>query len=205
MTHLTPKSRGSPPRVRERLGRWRRRALQRRITPACAGKTTDRLITIKANEDHPRVCGKDCTARTGDVPRKGSPPRVRERLILFDPLAVANGITPACAGKTTLSTVSGRGKEDHPRVCGKDAARDSNFWIRPGSPPRVRERHTSMRWALCMWGITPACAGKTLRVSSLSSSTQDHPRVCGKDYLKYLLLYVPLGSPPRVRERPLID
>ena len=30
-------------------------------------------------------------------------------------------------------------------------------------------------------GITPACAGKTPRISQAACSSQDHPRVCGEN------------------------
>ena len=48
-------------------------------------------------------------------------------------------------------------------------------------------------------GITPACAGKRNRFGSTSSTTGDHPRVCGEKHLSALLVYCFRGSPPRVR------
>ena len=50
-------------------------------------------------------------------------------------------------------------------------------------------------------GITPACAGKTLTVSSFDGSTGDHPRVCGKNKLMNKNYKHAGGSPPRVREK----
>ena len=48
-------------------------------------------------------------------------------------------------------------------------------------------------------GITPACAGKSLRPFSQRVPTADHPRVCGE---KAMITFLPSpdpGSPPRVR------
>ena len=48
-------------------------------------------------------------------------------------------------------------------------------------------------------GITPACAGNTLKSDNQDDINEDHPRVCGE----YILGGEPLdhdqGSPPRVR------
>ena len=53
-------------------------------------------------------------------------------------------------------------------------------------------------------GITPACAGKTGARTHSHESHQDHPRVCGKNYLQKLQMPRCLGSPPRVREKHLL-
>ena len=48
-------------------------------------------------------------------------------------------------------------------------------------------------------GITPACAGKSTRLSLFAIFSGDHPRVCGEKIAcgHYMLCYS--GSPPRVR------
>ena len=51
-------------------------------------------------------------------------------------------------------------------------------------------------------GITPACAGKTLRQNADLTIFRDHPRVCGKNAIRVSEAYLGLGSPPRVREKP---
>ena len=50
-------------------------------------------------------------------------------------------------------------------------------------------------------GITPACAGKTLALVPLLQKSQDHPRVCGKNFGKAMIGLLSVGSPPRVREK----
>ena len=70
-----------------------------------------------------------------------------------------------------------------------------------GSPPRVREKLKPSYHLLTRCGITPACAGKTQRPTVQSLTLWDHPRVCGKNSLKNLVIHLLLGSPPRVREK----
>ena len=50
-----------------------------------------------------------------------------------------------------------------------------------GSPPRVRERHLAPPCPRPVYGITPACAGKTPGIIFSLEQEEDHPRVCGKD------------------------
>ena len=68
-----------------------------------------------------------------------------------------------------------------------------------GSPPRVRGKGAVKIKAQPQAGITPACAGKRLIVTSHNARTWDHPRVCGEkpEFLKSLSQGA--GSPPRVR------
>ena len=152
---------GSPPRVREKLLRRRVEDVCRRITPACAGKTRSVSSLAHCYGDHPRVCGKNSSEILSSMYRSGSPPRVREKLQLWQVKDRGIGITPACAGKTGLYVLTRKIKRDHPRVCGKNQ-------------PARKLRHLNAR-------ITPACAGKTSPLASPRPPTKDHPRVCGKN------------------------
>ena len=91
---------GSPPRVREKRQVTLLKAHQNRITPACAGKTLRRLLTLGHVQDHPRVCGKNLQKSLSVDIRLGSPPRVREKLTKPWKSVLLSRITPACAGKT---------------------------------------------------------------------------------------------------------
>ena len=71
----------------------------------------------------------------------------------------------------------------------------------PGSPPRVREKLWSMLPMAKLYGITPACAGKTRSLKHSLLQTWDHPRVCGKNIHKQMTNIRTTGSPPRVREK----
>ena len=69
-----------------------------------------------------------------------------------------------------------------------------------GSPPRVREGQYTFDLYRHPHRITPACAGRTAKGFDLLISCQDHPRVCGKDFMQTRLWKSVQGSPPRVRE-----
>ena len=133
------------------------------ITPACAGKTRNSSASNFNLGDHPRVCGKNFEMwRDEDVP-EGSPPRVREKLGNKTVLHHQSGITPACAGKTSRTRILDTAIWDHPRVCGKNKKLKTFSTTDVGSPPRVREKRRRTVLSYSLSGITPACAGKTLK------------------------------------------
>ena len=172
---------GSPPRVREKHIIHLSKIHVIGITPACAGKTWSLLSYSSAIRDHPRVCGKNSLPPQWVSVRLGSPPRVREKQDGQGFFCIHDRITPACAGKT-LAHLSVRLSDwDHPRVCGKNASSILQCLRRLGSPPRVREKLCSRRFGGGCWGITPACAGKTVIGGRTPQALWDHPRVCGKN------------------------
>ena len=94
------------------------------------------------------------------------------------------GITPAYAGKTKPAGEKSSNNKDHPRVCG-----ENRLWLVPsartlGSPPRMRGKPCTSAFNFRFPGITPAYAGKTNLSLKLGSSPEDHPRVCGENYLE---------------------
>ena len=133
------------------------------ITPACAGKTKVKLLTMLGHRDHPRVCGKNCVLPLQTSLVSGSPPRVREKHNNYIEEMVKDRITPACAGKTDRSVSCTMRSRDHPRVCGKNLSALLRFSKSAGSPPRVREKLQTQSATLTASRITPACAGKTLK------------------------------------------
>ena len=108
---------------------------------------------------------------------------MREKLLEIARFPRLGGITPACAGKT-------------------DSFRLSTTIV-SGSPPRVREKLSLKIPKLTLDGITPACAGKTQETKSPNLYCKDHPRVCGKNARRSKSTITQLGSPPRVREKPV--
>ena len=65
----------------------------------------------------------------------------------------------------------------------------------------MRERRSLFRTIIINEGITPAYAGKTIARNGLKRVVQDHPRVCGKDFMLGVIVMEAKGSPPRMRER----
>ena len=131
------------------------------ITPACAGKTNCFDSSAVQLGDHPRVCGKNWSRVCIRYRRRGSPPRVREKLVSGNKRLECYRITPACAGKTNRTPSHLRAVEDHPRVCGKNQTFRRFVDLDSGSPPRVREKRKVWGLEMQFFGITPACAGKT--------------------------------------------
>ena len=120
-------------------------------------------ILHRGNKDHPRVCGKNELLESLRNESVGSPPRVREKQGWYKCQPKSFRITPACAGKTCLVSLRCLCSWDHPRVCGKNLYTLAYKACSSGSPPRVREKLSGEAWCGASGGITPACAGKTLK------------------------------------------
>ena len=129
----------------------------------------------------------------------GSPPRVRGKADGCAMVGDLDWITPACAGKSLCRAPQRPLYRDHPRVCGEKKSMGAGTDGKIGSPPRVRGKegkctHTNMKPR-----ITPACAGKSMYRTTETPWSRDHPRVCGEKAAYLRAVWVPKGSPPRVR------
>ena len=148
------------------------------------------------------MCGKYLPSIPFPTSIGGSPPHVREILILEHDEKVMNGITPACAGNTEKYPRVRACLKDHPRMCGKYLLISWSIAAVLGSPPHVREILFPVCVDLSNFRITPACAGNTDLKHLILTLPQDHPRMCGK-YLSLAFFNVlSAGSPPHVREIP---
>ena len=154
---------GSPPLARgiRRISRWGKRSTG--ITPACAGNTTSGQTVITAVWDHPRLRGEYSALDALNLFGVGSPPLARG--ILGNELTPLwkTGITPACAGNTPPAVIWRGTTRDHPRLRGEYDYCYSILEVPAGSPPLARGIRKPP--AVCPWlqGITPACAGNTLK------------------------------------------
>ena len=110
---------GSPPRVRGKVFPGQLGLLSGWITPACAGKSGHAINPNVCGQDHPRVCGEKSPFSLFRPPHLGSPPRMRGKGISCCCRKRPGGITPACAGKSSLACCPWRLHRDHPRVCGE--------------------------------------------------------------------------------------
>ena len=190
---------GSPPRVRVLQQAAAPAEGIHRITPACAGTTKRADPEYTANQDHPRVCGYYPNGSPSRTISPGSPPRVRVLPTIGHRSKADTGITPACAGTTSIRRIFGGLSRDHPRVCGYYYGGITNMATIGGSPPRVRVlRRVSFRPRQGR-RITPACAGTTPASERQYAGIQDHPRVCGYYVFAVSFAASVKGSPPRVR------
>ena len=129
---------GSPPRMRGKPSQRDTALLLDGITPAHAGKTPAGALRMRRRRDHPRACGENSTPSIAAMRSAGSPPRMRGKPggdVIGIP---ARGITPAHAGKTTISSRQRRASRDHPRACGENSSPTPDTTRTPGSPPRMR-------------------------------------------------------------------
>ena len=158
---VTRAQHGSPPHARGRPNTPTATFRCQGITPACAGKTGGSTLAVNSAADHPRMRGEDRALASPIVYLVGSPPHARGRPRPSMRCTPAAGITPACAGKTRRGRGSSGHFPDHPRMRGEDVVEKGELGVDAGSPPHARgRRYGSLRCAQ-LWGITPACAGKT--------------------------------------------
>ena len=150
------------------------------ITPAYAGKRRCPRFRPGKIRDHPRVCGEKVSSTSPIKCLKGSPPRVRGKGQAACEIVVELGITPAYAGKRRSIGRLSQPTRDHPRVCGEKCSSVRSASHRRGSPPRMRGKVFIGQVCIAPKGITPACAGKSLRPDNNPSTSWDHPRVCGE-------------------------
>ena len=108
-------------------------------------------------------------------------------------------ITPACAGNSTPWGPCMPCGPDHPRVCGEQHQSECQAVPRLGSPPRVRGTVQLLPLFPIRSRITPACAGNSLLLCETKPLPQDHPRVCGEQWIPCSPCGPLIGSPPRVR------
>ncbi len=169
------------------------------ITPAWAGRRNGVVAAIWRIRDHPRVRGEKSLLAFSTAFEAGSPPRARGEGTPRHFQTPAAGITPACAGRRLRRIKLHRFHEDHPRVRGEKAASDGKSCISEGSPPRARGEGFAYIEKTSATGITPACAGRSLKQFVALFQHGDHPRVRGEKRLRLFFHALEIGSPPRAR------
>ena len=105
MTLILALQLGSPPRMRGKVAGLLKGRAEHGITPAYAGKSSTATRAARSTGDHPRVCGEKSKYRLQINWWLGSPPRVRGKAERPTGLLCAAGITPACAGKRSSSSL----------------------------------------------------------------------------------------------------
>ena len=76
----------------------------RRITPAYAGKSVSEMSLASTYTDHPRLCGEKVISVANCQKPLGSPPPMRGKEAAPPKVLVCGRITPAYAGKRTISS-----------------------------------------------------------------------------------------------------
>mgnify|MGYP004671848489 CR=1 FL=1 len=194
--------------------------LQGRITPAYAGKRRAQRVHLPLTGDHPRICGEKLLSAGKQNARLGSPPHMRGKAPPLLPHHVVYGITPAYAGKRSPCQFVFDAVKDHPRICGEKPTKKEFTFGKKGSPPHMRGKVHQHDARPARKGITPAYAGKSMRISEKveievgspphmrgkaprrafhADHREDHPRICGEKISSPALKVVRMGSPPHMR------
>ncbi len=190
---------GSPPHVRGKELIFTRTDGKRGITPACAGKSTLVCFLSCLLWDHPRMCGEKDYFTPYPQNSRGSPPHVRGKEKLHLQFNEPPRITPACAGKRLLPTLTHWRRRDHPRMCGEKPLFSFVHILKQGSPPHVRGKVPAACVCTAVFRITPACAGKRSLRAPCQAAGGDHPRMCGEKFSGIGTVISGAGSPPHVR------
>ena len=129
----------------------------------------------------------------------GSSPRVRGKRTSMCQGQASGRLIPACAGKTISFAGSCAPPRAHPRVCGENADELAHMSEGEGSSPRVRGKQEAIHGETAIYGLIPACAGKTSRGRPKRLERPAHPRVCGENFQPLFRAARSHGSSPRVR------
>ena len=91
--------------------------------------------------DHPRLRGEYNDWNTDKATEQGSPPLARGIPLYLSDEDKEMGITPACAGNTTMEATLQLGIRDHPRLRGEYESIKGETAGKMGSPPLARGIH----------------------------------------------------------------
>ena len=172
------------------------------ITPACAGNTFPIWKLYSTPQDHPRLRGEYSTSQDSRKRTVGSPPLARGIHWRPEQELDCEGITPACAGNTSVYALPSNPLRDHPRLRGEYCLSSRQVRIARGSPPLARGIHRIISVNVNLPGITPACAGNTLDCRLIQLSPWDHPRLRGEYVTQHIRRGKKMGSPPLARGIP---
>ena len=159
---------GSPPHGRGKAGLTYFFSVKYRITPAWAGKSSQKQFFVRVAEDHPRMGGEKSPAITLLAQNWGSPPHGRGKGQVRSCKYWRRGITPAWAGKSLSMAQPVQAGKDHPRMGGEKRTSTGGIDFPMGSPPHGRGKGHAQRGRKLFEGITPAWAGKRLKRSHRS-------------------------------------
>ena len=158
-------------------------ALPPGITPAHAGKSSQRNLHFRQLGDHPRTCGEKPRGGRLGKPAPGSPPHMRGKDAQYTAKTCETGITPAHAGKSYHCFARRALYPDHPRTCGEKVRASTLKNRHAGSPPHMRGKEEADPARGAARGITPAHAGKSITLALCPDVLRDHPRTCGEKRL----------------------
>ena len=169
------------------------------ITPACAGNSNLVIYQCHKSGDHPRLRGEQYSMQFLGRSHLGSPPLARGTASEAKKEWKRIGITPACAGNSTMQGGISTQNGDHPRLRGEQMLDCGRLRRNIGSPPLARGTVRVCDKNAERAGITPACAGNRRHGLVPLSPCRDHPRLRGEQHVIPVYRCQRGGSPPLAR------
>ena len=152
---------GSSPLTRGKLTRAYEWGTSRRLIPAHAGKTVERLHEGKLERAHPRSRGENDPYTLPGVPGAGSSPLTRGKRVERGANLIHVRLIPAHAGKTSRARREPDPRTAHPRSRGENHDLPVDELHFTGSSPLTRGKHPISVHMLLGNRLIPAHAGKT--------------------------------------------
>ena len=190
---------GSSPRMR---GTARPRYFPtgtRRFIPAHAGNRSKIWSSSTISTVHPRACGEQGVGSTRSTRKSGSSPRMRGTGARPARQSQADRFIPAHAGNRTPGAPPEKPFAVHPRACGEQKYRPSDWFWSGGSSPRMRGTGAARPRREHNVRFIPAHAGNSQSQRQSWDSPAVHPRACGEQDREDQGHYVLRGSSPRMR------
>ncbi len=192
---------GSSPLARGRRMRKRQALRWWRLIPARAGQTRSFRRFTRAIRAHPRSRGADSLIDALKAKKDGSSPLARGRHAFANEIGGGEGLIPARAGQTVVSSTTINEDGAHPRSRGADPCWLTARISQLGSSPLARGRHGLFRWCRATVGLIPARAGQTTDSPSVGNNAGAHPRSRGADGVYVIDSEARDGSSPLARGR----
>ena len=167
--------------------------------PPMRGKVKSIIVCVTSERITPAYAGKSLPSAGNSPVTLGSPPPMRGKGLNAPWSGFHFRITPAYAGKRAQQPFRPYDERDHPRLCGEKLKVCNNAQISRGSPPPMRGKGSGNSIPHQGKGITPAYAGKSLKLLSCFFVNQDHPRLCGEKLVMTSFNALFRGSPPPMR------
>ena len=190
---------GSSPLTRGKRTLLRRRLVWPRLIPAHAGKTTDRIKSIRPESAHPRSRGENVVAAIAALVAIGSSPLTRGKRRTNDHRPCGPRLIPAHAGKTHGDAARRGPDEAHPRSRGENEGRFDALRETCGSSPLTRGKRAFDHFRERVERLIPAHAGKTRMACASSRVRRAHPRSRGENSACKSFVLKVSGSSPLTR------
>ena len=202
--NMTPESdarpnRGSSPLTRGKQASALRMSETARLIPAHAGKTRAPTAQTRTQTAHPRSRGENPTSIPLYLRLAGSSPLTRGKPTCRPVASSREGLIPAHAGKTALSSQFVLGKGAHPRSRGENVLTAQYSPPTGGSSPLTRGKPTPPARVPPQCRLIPAHAGKTYTRSASLLKKAAHPRSRGENHHERVRSRELKGSSPLTR------